>query len=123
MMSDLDRASMAVPLGPEEKFALSRIFAGDDEYSVAVREGLADAELVSRADTNLGFQAKIRFARPLPSIVKAVKMDWYFKHRSMQYGGAFICTYDSPEVLFIDGISFYGDWPDFNADAFAPLTG
>jgi hypothetical protein len=120
MMADLDRASMAFPLGAEEKFALSQIFAGDDEYSVGVRAGLAGAELVSRKDEPHGFQAKIRFASPLPSIVKAVKMDWYFNHRSMPYGGCFIATYDDPQVIFVDGMSFYGDWPPFQADAFTP---
>ena len=122
MMPDLDRGPMTSPPGAEERFALSMIFSGDDEFSAGVRAGLADAIVVSRGDTALGFQSKIQFAAPLPSIAKAVKMDWYFRHRLLQYGGAFIATYDSPEVLFVDGMSFYGDWPTFDPHAFAPLT-
>ena len=120
MMADLDRGAMTSSTGAEEKFALSMIFSGDDEFSAGMRELIPGAVVVSRGDTGLGFQSKIQFAAPVPPIGKAVKMEWYFRHRLMPHGGAFVATYDSPEVMFVDGMSFYGDWPTFVAHDFAP---
>ena len=106
--------------GAEEKFALSQIFAGDDEFSVAVRAGLVDAEVLARNDNDAGFVANLGFREPLPSVVLAKSWDWYFKHRSMPHGGAFIVSFDSPQMLILHAMSFYGGWPAFEPHAFEP---
>jgi len=114
---------MAEP-GDEEKFALSRIFAGDEEFSVAVRAGLSGLVVLARDDSESGFVANLKFPEPLPSLLKAPgAMEWYFKHRSMPHGGSFIVTYDSPEMLILFAMSFYGPWPTFDPTAFTPITG
>jgi hypothetical protein len=99
-----------------ERFALSKIFPGNDLLSACVRDQLDSAWVTEREYTGVGFFSTIRFPCLLPEAkYKLIQWDWNFTHNKLRYGGSFMCWREDGDGLAIEAVAHGGvDWPPFD---------
>ena len=104
----------------EERFALEKIFHGDSDFDRAVVDQLQMVEVVERDMTGIGFFSTVRFPGHLPDNRGRLQWDWNFNHRDLSQGGSFMASYEEPDIIELEAVAFYGEWPlSFDADAFS----
>jgi len=101
-----------------ELFALERLFSGAEPICEAIRRGLGGAIVVERSLTGVGFFSTIRFVTSLPESEQR-QWDWNFSHSKLPNGGSFMVWREGADVIELEAVSHFGDWPmTFNASDF-----
>lgn len=103
----------------EERFALSKLFLGNDAFSVSLISQLDSAVVIKREKTGVGFFSTIRFPCPVSELMRQRQWDWNFDHRDLMYGGSFMAYFEPPSTIVLEAVAHHGDWPKiFDSQAF-----
>ena len=104
----------------EEKYALSKLFSEHNAFDSAIISYLADASVLERKYTGIGYFVTIKFPHDLPNDDGVLARDWNFKHRLLKYGGSFTAFYNKPNVIELEAVAHDGNWLDhFNPEDFS----
>lgn len=110
-------------LNPLEQFAFARVFSGTGAVATAVREGLAEATVIERESTGVGFFTTVRLPRALPKVDAVSRWEWDFAQRDLPSGGCFMAWCECDDVLVLEGVTHGGNWPiHFDAARFLDPT-
>jgi hypothetical protein len=100
-------------LTEEERFALSKIFAGTGMFELAITEHFGNAQVLERKITSDGYLSVIQFDQDLPRNDEKKKRYWNFKHPYLDHGGSFIAWYELPNIIKLEAIAHNAVWPDY----------
>lgn len=98
-------------LTEEERFAIVKLFSGQEDFCSEVMKNLNNLEVLARNQTIVGYFSTIKFLVPLKNNPLQLQWDWNFNHKKLKYGGSFIASFESPDIIELEAIANMDVWP------------